>query len=58
MKRIAIIGAGACGLWTALALAKSKQRFAIDIFERFDNVGKKIAMSGNSRGNLGNINQI
>ncbi|HOJ44956.1 MAG TPA: aminoacetone oxidase family FAD-binding enzyme [Bacilli bacterium] len=56
MKRIAIIGAGACGLWTALALAKSKQRFSIDIFERFDNVGKKIAMSGNSRGNLGNTN--
>lgn len=55
MKRIAIIGAGACGLWTALALTRSKRQFAIDIFERFDNIGKKIAMSGNSRGNVGNL---
>jgi len=56
MKRVAIIGAGACGLWTAIALLKGKQKLAIDLFERFDNVGKKIAMSGNSKGNVSNIN--
>lgn len=56
MKKIAIIGAGACGLWTALAISQSEAGIQIDIYERFDNIGKKISMSGNSRGNVSNLN--
>ncbi len=56
MKRIAIIGGGACGLWCAQSLIRMQPDAAITVFERFATVGKKIAMSGNSRGNLTNLN--
>ncbi len=56
MKRIAIIGGGACGLWCAQSLIRMEPNAAITVFERFATVGKKIAMSGNSRGNLTNLN--
>jgi hypothetical protein len=55
MKRIAIIGGGACGLWCAQSLIRYRPDADITVFERFASVGKKIAMSGNSRGNLTNL---
>ncbi len=56
INHIAIIGGGACGLWTALALKDTPNNLNVVIYERFDTIGKKIAMSGNSKGNLTNVN--
>ncbi len=56
MTRVAIIGGGACGLWCANALKRNKPSIDVVIFDRQPIVGKKIAMSGNSRGNLTNLN--
>ena len=55
MKRVAIIGGGACGLWCANTLKRRLPTMEVVIFERFSQVGKKILMSGNSKGNLSNL---
>jgi len=55
MKRVAIIGAGACGLWCANTIKRLAPEIEVVIYERFSQVGKKILMSGNSKGNLTNL---
>lgn len=54
--KIGIIGGGATGLFCAYKLCELMPFIPdITIFERFEKVGRKIMMSGNSRGNLTNI---
>jgi len=53
MKKIAIVGAGASGLFYALNLAKNTN-FDITIFEQNSQIGKKILVSGNGRCNITN----
>ena len=52
-KKIAIIGAGACGLMLAALLEKSNIKY--DIFN-YGKVGRKILASGNGKCNISNIN--
>ena len=56
MKRIAIIGGGACGLLALNGLLKDDIDIKIDLFEKADKVGKKILVSGNGRCNFTNMN--
>jgi hypothetical protein len=50
--KIAIIGAGASGLFTAINLAK--YNYQIDIYEKNNKVGKKLLATGNGRCNITN----
>lgn len=52
MKNIAIIGAGMAGLSAASIL--SSKNYNIDIYERQENPGKKILLTGNGKCNLTN----
>lgn len=52
-KKVAIIGAGASGLLSAIFCAKSGVR--VDIFEQNSKPAKKILVSGNGRCNISNI---
>lgn len=54
MKRVAIIGGGASGLFCAIECAKKSLH--VDLFEQNDKVGKKILVSGNGRCNISNKN--
>ncbi len=51
-KKIAIIGAGASGLFCAIECAKN--RFQVDIYEQNSKCAKKILVSGNGRCNITN----
>lgn len=53
--RIAIIGGGACGLVCAHQIKKDNPEADVVILERSPTVGKKILMTGNSKGNLTNL---
>jgi len=55
MNRIAIIGGGACGLATANQLKRKNPALEVVVMERNPTVGKKILMTGNSKGNLSNL---
>jgi len=54
MKKIAIIGAGASGLFCAIECAKTS-KFTVDVFEQNAKCAKKILVSGNGRCNITNI---
>lgn len=57
--KVAIIGAGASGLLSAIELLSGENHFSnndIVIFERLDRVGKKLTATGNGQGNLTNFN--
>ncbi len=51
---IAIIGAGASGLFCALCLAK--KGFLVTVFEKNNKPGKKLAATGNGKCNISNTN--
>ena len=54
MKNIVIIGGGACGVLSAILLAKKS--FQVTLIEKNSTVGKKIVVSGNGRCNITNKN--
>lgn len=54
MKKVAIIGGGASGLFLACIL--SKYDFEITIFEKEERVGRKLLRTGNGRCNILNMN--
>jgi len=54
MKNVAVIGAGASGLLSAILCAKSGCK--VDIFEQNAKAAKKILVSGNGRCNISNTN--
>lgn len=53
MKNIAIIGAGAAGLFAAVQLSKRKE-FSVVVFEKAPKVGTKLRASGGGRANIMN----
>ncbi len=54
MTKIAIVGAGASGLMAALVAKNDKNE--IDLYEKNNKIGKKIAISGNGKCNISNTN--
>ncbi len=56
MKKVAIIGGGASGLALSVMLKRCAPCFDITIFEALDRVGKKLALTGNGRCNITNLN--
>ncbi len=54
MVRVAIVGAGASGI--IAAIIASCEDVNIDLYEKYDTIGKKIAISGNGKCNISNIN--
>lgn len=56
MKRIAIIGGGTSGLFTAVLLKKWCPEYDVVILERLERVGKKILSTGAGRCNFSNLN--
>ncbi|MBP3692557.1 MAG: aminoacetone oxidase family FAD-binding enzyme [Clostridia bacterium] len=56
MLDIAVIGGGAAGLSAAISAARQNKNLKICVFEQLDRVGKKIAVTGNGRCNITNIN--
>ncbi len=54
--RIAIIGGGSAGLFSANLLTQNLSSYEIDIYEKQDKVGKKILVSGNGKCNFTNEN--
>lgn len=54
MVNVAIIGGGAAGLFSALLLKDKKVN--ITIYEKLNILGKKLAQTGNGKGNLSNYN--
>lgn len=55
-KRIAIIGGGACGLFTAAML--NNENAEVVVLEKNSKLGKKILASGNGKCNFTNIREI
>ena len=51
-KRIAIIGGGAAGFFSAICMAEKNPRFDISIFEKSNNVLGKVKISGGGRCNV------
>lgn len=51
--RVAVIGGGASGM--AAAIAASRERAEVTLFEQNDRVGKKILVTGNGKCNLSNV---
>ncbi len=56
MKKTAIIGGGASGLFCAIMLLESDSPVQVTIFEKMNRVGKKILATGNGRCNITNEN--
>ena len=56
MKKIAIIGGGASGLFCAIRLLTEQSNANVTIFEKMSRVGKKILATGNGRCNITNEN--
>lgn len=54
MKKVAIIGAGPAGIYTALFL--DNQNFQVDLYEKNKNIGAKLTITGGGKMNLGNKN--
>ena len=57
MFDVVIIGAGASGLMCACTLKRIDKNINILLLEKNDKVGKKLALTGNGRCNLGNKNK-
>lgn len=55
MKKVAIIGGGASGLFTAICLKKASKDLDVVVLERLERVGKKILSTGNGKCNFSNI---
>ena len=55
MKKVAIIGAGALGIVTAIML---KDNFEVTLVEKNNKIGKKILASGNGKCNFTNVSDI
>ena len=55
MKKVAIIGAGALGIVSAIML---KNDFAVTLIEKNNKIGKKILASGNGKCNFTNVSEI
>lgn len=53
--KIALIGGGACGIYSALLLHKKYPNDEIIIFEQGATIGKKFTVAGNGRCNINNI---
>lgn len=56
MKKIAIIGAGASGMFCAIQLLSGKTPVEVTLFEKMNRVGKKLLATGNGRCNITNEN--
>ncbi len=54
--KIAIIGAGASGIVSAIETKRKNPNIKIDLFETNNKIGKKILASGNGRCNISNKN--
>jgi len=54
--KIAIIGAGASGIISAITAKKLNKNLKIDMFDANKSIGKKILASGNGRCNISNTN--
>lgn len=54
MKKVAVVGAGASGLISAILVAS--RGIAVELFEANDRIGKKILASGNGHCNISNKN--
>lgn len=56
MKKIAIVGGGASGLFGAILLKKYvKEEIEVTLFEKMSRVGKKLLATGNGKCNLTNL---
>ena len=55
MTDVAIIGAGASGLLSAILVKRQNPKLNIQLFERLDRVGKKLSTTGNGRCNISNL---
>lgn len=53
---VAIIGAGASGLCTAVSLKMHDRSISVVLLEQLDRVGKKLITTGNGRCNITNLN--
>lgn len=53
--KVAIIGGGASGVFTALRLKVNNSNIDVTIFERNNKLLKKVSVTGNGRCNLGNV---
>jgi len=56
MQKIAIIGAGACGIMTAINAKWQNPKLDIYIFEANEELAKKLLVSGNGKCNISNAN--
>lgn len=56
MKKIAIIGAGASGMFCAIQLLSGEKPLEVTLFEKMNRVGKKLLSTGNGRCNITNEN--
>ena len=52
MKRIAVIGGGAAGMFASIRAAESGAR--VDVFEKNEKLGKKLFITGKGRCNVTN----
>ena len=52
---VAIIGASSAGLYTAIFLKKKHPDYQIEVFDKNEKVGRKLAATGNGRCNLLNL---
>ena len=52
---VAIIGAGASGLCTAVSLKMQDRSLSVLLLEQLDRVGKKLITTGNGRCNITNL---
>lgn len=54
--KIAVIGAGPCGLMSAISLKKFHPEYDVVLFEKNNTIGQRIKISGNGRCNFNNAN--
>jgi predicted flavoprotein YhiN len=52
---VAIIGASSAGLYTAIFLKKKHPDYQVEVFDKNEKVGRKLAATGNGRCNLLNL---
>lgn len=55
--KLAVIGAGASGLVAAIKCKEKSPESEVFLFDRMDDVGKKIRATGNGKCNIGNLDQ-
>ena len=56
MYDVAVIGAGAAGLSLSVMLKRAVPSLSVTLFEAGDRVGRKLAVTGNGRCNITNLN--